>query len=97
MDELFDPKDVLCHYLQEARDALLWKLEGLSEHEVRLPRTPTGTTARRPSRSACTPCPATTTYTRTQSADASALVVGACVTASGEADDKGAVVADLAA
>ncbi len=26
-----------------ARDVLLWKLEGLSEHDLRLPRTPTGT------------------------------------------------------
>jgi hypothetical protein len=34
-----------------------------------------------------------TTFTRTESADASALVVGACVTAMGEADEKGAVVA----
>ncbi len=30
-------------YLQGARDVLLWKLEGLSERDVRLPRTPTGT------------------------------------------------------
>jgi hypothetical protein len=34
-----------------------------------------------------------TTYTRIRSADASVLTVGACVTAMGEADDKGAVVA----
>jgi hypothetical protein len=34
-----------------------------------------------------------TSFTRTESADASALVVGACVTAMGEPDDKGAVVA----
>jgi|SRR4051812_47048916 hypothetical protein len=30
-------------YLQQARDALLWKLEGLSEYDVRRPLTPTGT------------------------------------------------------
>ena len=28
-----DPKDHLRHYLQIARDALLWKLDGLSEYE----------------------------------------------------------------
>ncbi|MEV8593315.1 DinB family protein [Streptomyces sp. NPDC052012] len=33
----------LLRYLQEARDALLWKLEGLSEYDVRRPLTPTGT------------------------------------------------------
>ena len=33
----------LQHYLQEARDAILWKLEGLGERDLRLPRTPTGT------------------------------------------------------
>ena len=38
-----DPKDVLTRYLQDARDALMWKLEGLSEREQRMPRTPTGT------------------------------------------------------
>jgi uncharacterized damage-inducible protein DinB len=31
------------HYLQVARDALLWKLEGLSEYDVRRPMVPTGT------------------------------------------------------
>ena len=30
-------------YLQSARDALLWKLDGLSEYDVRRPMTPTGT------------------------------------------------------
>jgi uncharacterized damage-inducible protein DinB len=30
-------------YLQESREALLWKLDGLSERELRWPRTPTGT------------------------------------------------------
>ncbi|MEU9284552.1 DinB family protein [Streptomyces sp. NPDC048275] len=29
--------------LQDARDALLWKLEGLSEYDIRRPMTPTGT------------------------------------------------------
>ncbi|MFE7654210.1 DinB family protein [Streptomyces bottropensis] len=30
-------------YLQSARDALVWKLEGLSEYDARRPLTPTGT------------------------------------------------------
>jgi len=38
-----DPKADLCRYLQAARDALLWKLEGLSEYDSRRPLTPTGT------------------------------------------------------
>jgi hypothetical protein len=38
-----DPKTDLHFYLQSARDALLWKLEGLSEYDVRRPLTPTGT------------------------------------------------------
>lgn len=38
-----DPKDVLRFYLRSAREALLWKLEGLSEYDVRRPLTPTGT------------------------------------------------------
>ncbi|AUY53990.1 DinB family protein [Streptomyces sp. CB01881] len=38
-----DPKKDLLVYLQDARDALLWKLEGLSEYDVRRPLTPTGT------------------------------------------------------
>ncbi|MDQ8706552.1 DinB family protein [Streptomyces sp. LHD-70] len=38
-----DPKTDLRFYLQSARDALLWKLEGLSEYDVRRPLTPTGT------------------------------------------------------
>lgn len=36
-------KDVLKDYLQGARDVLVWKLDGLSERDQRLPRTPTGT------------------------------------------------------
>lgn len=38
-----DPKDDLRSYLQSARDALLRKLEGLSEYDARRPLTPTGT------------------------------------------------------
>lgn len=33
----------LHHYLRGAREALLWKLDGLSEYDVRRPLTPTGT------------------------------------------------------
>lgn len=43
LPDLLDPKAALQHYLQDARDALLWKLEGLGERDLRLPRTPTGT------------------------------------------------------
>jgi len=38
-----NPKADLLRYLQEARDALLWKLDGLSEYDARRPLTPTGT------------------------------------------------------
>jgi uncharacterized damage-inducible protein DinB len=38
-----DPKADLHRYLQAAREALLWKLEGLSEYDVRRPMVPTGT------------------------------------------------------
>lgn len=38
-----DEKAVLSHYLQRARDAMLWKLDGLSEYDIRRPMTPTGT------------------------------------------------------
>ncbi|MCF1599003.1 DinB family protein [Streptomyces muensis] len=38
-----DPKADLLRYLQDARDALVWKLDGLSEYDVRRPLTPTGT------------------------------------------------------
>ncbi|MEV5981109.1 DinB family protein [Streptomyces sp. NPDC052114] len=38
-----DFKTDLHTYLQDARDALLWKLEGLSEYDIRRPMTPTGT------------------------------------------------------
>ena len=40
---LADPKKTLVNYLQGAREALLWKLDGLSEYDVRRPMTPTGT------------------------------------------------------
>jgi uncharacterized damage-inducible protein DinB len=36
-------KAELHRYLQSARDALLWKLDGLSEYDARRPLTPTGT------------------------------------------------------
>jgi uncharacterized damage-inducible protein DinB len=39
----FDPKSDLRRYLQDAREALLWKLDGLSEYDIRRPLTPTGT------------------------------------------------------
>jgi hypothetical protein len=42
MVDMTDPKTVLRHYLQEARDAVVWKLDGLGERDARLPRTPTG-------------------------------------------------------
>ena len=38
-----DPKADLRRYLQIAREALLWKLEGLSEYDVRRPLVPSGT------------------------------------------------------
>ncbi|MEU0127497.1 DinB family protein [Streptomyces sp. NPDC006289] len=38
-----DAKADLHRYLQSARDALLWKLDGLSEYDIRRPLTPTGT------------------------------------------------------
>jgi uncharacterized damage-inducible protein DinB len=38
-----DAKTVLQRYLQRGRDALLWKLDGLSEYDVRRPMTRTGT------------------------------------------------------
>jgi uncharacterized damage-inducible protein DinB len=36
-------KQDLTRYLQRGRDALLWKLDGLGEYEVRRPMVPTGT------------------------------------------------------
>jgi uncharacterized damage-inducible protein DinB len=38
-----DPKTDLHRYLQVAREALLWKLNGLSDYDVRRPMVPTGT------------------------------------------------------
>jgi hypothetical protein len=43
MTDLTEPKAALHLYLQESRDALLWKLDGLGERDLRMPRTPTGT------------------------------------------------------
>src|SRR5919112_856515 len=37
-----DQKDVLSLYLRGARETLVWKLDGLTERDQRLPRTPTG-------------------------------------------------------
>ena len=38
-----DPKHTLARYLQAHREALLWKLDGLGERDVRWPWTPSGT------------------------------------------------------
>jgi hypothetical protein len=38
-----DPKRDLQRYLRVAREALLWKLDGLSDHDIRRPLVPTGT------------------------------------------------------
>jgi uncharacterized damage-inducible protein DinB len=38
-----DPKADLHRYLRAARDALLWKLDGLSEYDIRRPMVRTGT------------------------------------------------------
>ena len=38
-----DAQTTLLRYLQTAREALLWKLDGLSEYDVRRPMTTTGT------------------------------------------------------
>ena len=37
-----EPKETLVRYLQMGREVLLWKLEGLSEYDIRRPMTPTG-------------------------------------------------------
>ncbi|GGV27961.1 hypothetical protein GCM10010277_09840 [Streptomyces longisporoflavus] len=37
------PKADLLRYLQDGRNTLLWKLDGLSEYDIRRPLTPTGT------------------------------------------------------
>jgi uncharacterized damage-inducible protein DinB len=38
-----DAKAVFHRYLQNARDALVWKLDGLSDYDIRRPVVPTGT------------------------------------------------------
>ncbi|WP_443217845.1 DinB family protein [Saccharothrix sp. CCNWYY140] len=38
-----DQKSTLRRYLQSARDAIVWKLDGISEYDARRPVTPTGT------------------------------------------------------
>lgn len=43
MAEPNDVKTHLARYLQASREALLWKLDGVSERELRTPCTPTGT------------------------------------------------------
>lgn len=42
-DEENEPKAVLLRYLQNAHRSVLWKLEGLSDYDVRRPLTRTGT------------------------------------------------------
>lgn len=41
--ELAEPKETLLRYLNVARESLLWKLDGLSDYDLRRPMTPTGT------------------------------------------------------
>ena len=38
-----EPKAALHQYLRESRDAVRWKVDGLSEYDVRRPLTPSGT------------------------------------------------------
>lgn len=38
-----DPKAILLRYLNHGHEAMLWKIEGLSEYDMRRPLTPTGT------------------------------------------------------
>jgi hypothetical protein len=38
-----DQKSDLRRYLQQGRDAMLWKMDGLSDYDIRRPLTPTGT------------------------------------------------------
>ncbi|MDQ1746295.1 MAG: hypothetical protein QOD07_558 [Frankiaceae bacterium] len=42
MTDMGDPKTALLRYLRQSRDDLVWKLDGLSERDARLPRTATG-------------------------------------------------------
>jgi uncharacterized damage-inducible protein DinB len=37
-------QETLVHYLQTAREAVVWKLDGVSEYDARRPLTPTGST-----------------------------------------------------
>jgi hypothetical protein len=41
--DLFDHKGILLRYLQRGRDAMVSKLDGLGEYDIRRPVTPTGT------------------------------------------------------
>ena len=43
MTDVADPKAQLTRYLQRGRDALVWKLDGLGDYDVRRPLTSTGT------------------------------------------------------
>jgi len=43
LSAMTDPKADLHRYLQAGREAMLWKLDGLSEYDIRRPMTPTGT------------------------------------------------------
>jgi uncharacterized damage-inducible protein DinB len=43
VNDLNDPKATLHRYLRTARESLRWKLDGLSEYDLRRPVTPTGT------------------------------------------------------
>lgn len=47
----------LRRYLQEGRDAILWKLEGLPEYDAHRPLTPTGTNLLGPRTCGSKPCP----------------------------------------
>ena len=38
-----DEKDVLVRYLKQIREAMVWKLDGLSEYDARRPLTLSGT------------------------------------------------------
>lgn len=40
---MLSEKETLKRYLQQGREALLWKIDGVSERDVRWPMTPTGT------------------------------------------------------
>ena len=39
----YDPKALLKSYLQGGRETLVWKLDGLSDYDIRRPMVPTGT------------------------------------------------------